>query len=291
MFKFGVDSLIWTEEFKGKDLPLIEKAKTLGFDVIDINIAHPERFPTAAIREKVHSVGIEAVTTFGLAEDANLVDPDPQVRKRGVETIKRVVDINLELGSKIMGGVFYAAWGYLSGKPRTDDEWKWSVDGMREAAEYALKSKGPILAMEVLNRFESHFLNVAEDAVNYCREVGTGNVKVHLDTFHMIREETSFKGAVETCGKEYLGYVHVCENNRGIPGTGLVPWKEFFTALRQIGYDGPLTIESFDPDFVELNRLCCIWRKLAETGEELAVEGLKNLKAIENSLNKSENKG
>jgi D-psicose/D-tagatose/L-ribulose 3-epimerase len=286
MFKFGVDSLIWTEEFTEKDLPLIGKAKALGFDVIDINISHPERFPTQAVKSMIKEVGIEAVTTFGLSDDANVILPDPKIRKKGVETIKKVVDINNELGSKILGGVFYATWGYLSGKPRTEDEWKWSVECMREAALYAKNQSGLVLGMEVLNRFESHFLNVAEDAVKYCKEVGTGNVKVHLDTFHMIREETSFREAVEVCGKEYLGYVHVCENNRGIPGTGLVPWKEFFTALKKTGYGGPLTIESFDPGFTELNRLCCIWRKFAETGEELAVKGLKNLKNIEGGLDR-----
>jgi len=284
MFRFGVDSLIWTEEFTVKDLPLIEKAKSLGFEVIDINIAHPERFPTKAVKDKVKEVGIEVVTTFGLSKDANVIDPDPATRKKGIETIKKVVDINIELDSKILGGVFYAAWGYLSGKPRTEDEWNWSIESMHEAALYAKRNSDIILAVEVLNRFESHFLNIAEDAVRYCREVGTDNVKVHLDTFHMIREELNFTEAVEACGKEYLGYVHACENNRGIPGSGLVPWKEFFKALRKIGYTGPLIIESFNPDFVELNRLCCIWRKFAETGEELAVKGLKNLKEIEKSL-------
>lgn len=284
MFKFGVDSLIWTEEFTEKDLPLIDKARALGFDVMDINISHPERFPTKAVKARVKDVGIEAVTTFGLSDDANVILPNPKIRKKGVETIKKVVDINNELGSRILGGVFYATWGYLSGKPRTEDEWKWSVECMREAASYAKNQTDLVLGMEVLNRFESHFLNVADDAVKYCKEVGTGNVKVHLDTFHMIREETSFKEAVEACGKEYLGYVHVCENNRGIPGTGLVPWKEFFAALKKIGYTGPLSIESFDPGFTELNRLCCIWRKLAATGEELAVKGLNNLKKIEAGL-------
>jgi D-psicose/D-tagatose/L-ribulose 3-epimerase len=51
-----------------------------------------------------------------------------------------------------------------------------------------------------------------------------------------------------------------------------------------VGYSGPLTIESFDPDFEELNRLCAIWRKFADSGEELAVKGLQNLKKIEASL-------
>jgi D-psicose/D-tagatose/L-ribulose 3-epimerase len=100
----------------------------------------------------------------------------------------------------------------------------------------------------------------------------------------MIREEESFSGAVKTCGKEYLGYVHVCESNRGVPGRGLVPWKEFFTALREINYEGKLVIESFDPGFVELNRMCAIWRKMADSGEALAVEGKRNLEAIISSM-------
>ncbi len=75
MFKFGVDSLIWTEEFTKKDLPLLEKAKSLGFSVMDINIGHPERFPTAAVKKAVKEAGIEVVTTIGLPADSNPIDP------------------------------------------------------------------------------------------------------------------------------------------------------------------------------------------------------------------------
>lgn len=284
MLKFGAATLLWTEEFTIKDLPLIEKAKSLGFSVLDINVSHPERFPAKAVKDKIKEVGIEPVTTIGLPKDSNLIDPDPKVRKNGEKTLKKLIDVNMEIGAKVLGGVIYAQWGYISGKPRTKDEWNWSIDSMQRVAAYAKSQGDVILAIEPVNRFETHFINIAEDAVKYCKEVGTGNIKVHLDTFHMIREEQSFTKAVETCGKEYLGYVHTCENNRGIPGTGLVPWKEFFTALKKIGYNGPASIESFDPGFEEINRLCAIWRKFADTGEELAVQGLKNLKAIEASI-------
>ncbi len=284
MFRFGVASLIWTEDFTVNDLPIIEKAKSLGFDVIDINIAHPDHFPTEAVRDRVKETGIEAVTTIGMPQEANIIHPDTRVRRQGIDILKKMVDINLEIGSKIIAGVIYASWGYITGKPRTSEEWKWSVESMREAAEYARSMGDVVLAVEPVNRFETHFLNIAEDAVKYCQDIGTGNMKILLDAFHMIREETSFTEAVETCGSDYLRYVHVCENNRGIPGTGLVPWKEFFTALKKIDYDGPLSIESFDPGFEELNRLCAIWRQFADTGEELAVQGLKNLKEIEKSL-------
>jgi D-psicose/D-tagatose/L-ribulose 3-epimerase len=267
-------------------LPLLKKARSLGFSVMDINIGHPERFPTAAVKKAVKEAGIEVVTTIGLPADSNPIDPKPAVRKHAVETMKLMVDINIELESKILGGVLYSSWGYLTGKCRTEQEWAWSVECMKEAAGYAKSKSDLILAIEPVNRFETHFINIAEDAVKYCKEIGTGNVKVHLDSFHMIREELDFTKAVQTCGKEYLGYVHVCENNRGIPGTGQVPWKKFFTALKKVGYTGPLVIESFDPGFEEINRLCAIWRKFADTGEELAVKGLQNLKKIEASLAK-----
>ena len=280
MFKFGVDSFIWSENFSKEDLWIIPKAKELGFETIDIAIAHPETFPIKLVKEKIENVVLDIVTTTTLSKETNLISPDSQVRENGIKNLKLLVDLNIELGSKILGGVNYAAWGYLTGKPRTEQEWNWSVNAMKEVANYAKEKGELVIAVECINRFETHFLNVAEDAVRYCKDVGIDNVKVHLDSFHMIREEQSFREAVETCGKEYLGYVHVCESNRGIPGTGLVPWKEFFTALKDIGYAGPLVIESFDPGFEELNSLCAIWRKLADSGEALAVEGLKNLKAI-----------
>lgn len=286
MFKYGVDSLIWTEEFTEKDLPLIAKSKELGFEVMDINVSHPERFPVKAVKKVIEEVGIEVVTTIGLPVDSNPISPEPEIRRHAIETLKLMVDINYEIGSKILGGVLYSAWGYLSGKCRSEEEWSWSIDAMREVCRYAEGKGDLILAIEPVNRFETHFINIAEDAVRYCKEVGSGNIKVHLDSFHMIREESGYREAVKTCGKEYLGYVHVCENNRGIPGTGQVPWGEFFTALKHVGYGGPLTIESFDPNFEELNRLCAIWRKFADSGEELAIKGLHNLKKIEASIDR-----
>jgi len=280
MLKIGVDSFIWAELFTEDYLWIIAKAKELGFTVLDIAIARPEEFPVEIVKAEIDKVGIDVVTTTTLNEKTNLISPNPEIRKNGIKSMKTLIDINRRLGSPILGGVNYAAWGYITRKPRTNEEWDWSVTAMREIAGYAKDVSNITICIEPVNRFETHFINIAEDAVQYCKDVGTGNMKVHLDSFHMIREETSFTQAVETCGKEFLGYVHVCENNRGIPGSGLVPFEEFFKALIKEGYDGPVVIESFDPGFEELNANCAIWRKFAESGEELAVQGKKNLSVI-----------
>jgi D-psicose/D-tagatose/L-ribulose 3-epimerase len=283
-FKFGVDSFIWTENFMEKDLWVIEKAKQTGFETIDFAISNPYTFPVEAVKMELDRVKIDCVCTTTLTPATNPISKDPKIRHEAVLAMKKCIDICNILKAPILGGVNYAAWGYLTRKPRTQQEWDWAVENMKEVALYAKATGTVIICVECVNRFETHFLNIAEDAVRFCKEVGFDNVKVHLDCFHMIREEKSFSGAVKTCGKEYLGYIHVNENDRGIPGTGLVPFKEFFQAVADIGYEGPLTIESFDPSFEELAGNCAIWRKFADTGEELAVKGLENLKAIAETL-------
>jgi len=58
-----------------------------------------------------------------------------------------------------------------------------------------------------------------------------------------IEEKDFYTPIVEN--KEYLGYIHCSENDRGIPGTGHVDWDGVFRALSGMGYKGWLAIESF----------------------------------------------
>lgn len=279
-FKFGVDTFIWAEAFCEDDLWIIPKAKELGFECIDFAISNPFTFPLEAVKKELDRVGIDCVCTTSLTEATNPISPDPAIREAALKAMFRAVDICNELGASILSGVNYAAWGYRTGRPCTEEEWGWAVNNMRQVCEYAKKTGDVLLCVECVNRFETHVLNVAEDGVRFCKDVGTDNIKVHLDCFHMNIEEKSFGGAVRTCGKDYLGYIHINESDRGIPGTGHVPYEEFMLALNEVGYDGPVVIESFDIKFEELAGNCSIWRKLADSGEQLAVEGLKNLKAI-----------
>ena len=42
-----------------------------GFDVMDIDVSHPERFTIKTVKDRIKEVGIEAVTTIGLPADSN----------------------------------------------------------------------------------------------------------------------------------------------------------------------------------------------------------------------------
>ncbi|MCW5976908.1 MAG: sugar phosphate isomerase/epimerase [Bryobacteraceae bacterium] len=277
--QFGIHSLLFTETFLEKDLPLLDKCKAMGFDAVEIIPFDPDNFPARKVKTAAGDLGLTINTGYGMPAEYNIISPEPAVRRRGIDFSKKLIDLSNEAGARVFGGMIYCGWGYLTGRMRTAEEWQWGVEGYREIASYAEGCSDLVLGIEPVNRFESHFINIAADAVRFIEDVGSENVKVHLDTFHMIREEDDIPSAVRGAGA-HIGYVHACENQRGIPGRGQVPWAAFFQALKDAGYDGCVTIESFDPNMEKIAKLCCIWRKLADSPEQLATEGLRYLRGV-----------
>ncbi len=274
--RFGVNSLLFSGTFGVDDLILCDRVRAMGFDVFEVTPVDPDTFPAKALRKRAESLGLSLNANFALPLDANTISPDRGSRRRGLELSKKVVDLCVEAGAGIYCGANYCAWGYHSGKRRSEDEWLWGVEAYRAIGEYAGKS-GLTIAVETLNRFESHYLNTAADACRFIDDVDLPNCKVHLDTFHMIREEDNIAEAIRQTGSR-LGYFHACGSHRGIPGKDMVPWDDTFRALRDVGYDTTITVESFNPGIERLASLVCIWRDYAESPEALAREGLVFLK-------------
>ncbi|KPJ86553.1 MAG: hypothetical protein AMS17_12005 [Spirochaetes bacterium DG_61] len=281
--KFGIHTILFSETFLEKDMPILEKCKKMGFDTVEIPPFDHDNFPAKRVKAIAKELDLDINIAYGMPPEYNIISPDRNVRKSGIEFTKKLVDISNEAGAKIFGGVVYCAWGYTTGKRRSADEWKWGVESFREIAEYAQSTSPIILGIESLNRFESHFINTAADAVNFVTSIGMQNVRVLLDTFHLIREEDNIYDAIINSGS-HLGYFHANESHRGVPGRGLVPWAEVFRALKNIHYDGCLTIESFDPNNENLVRMGSMWRKLADGPEQLAAEGLAFLRDMYNKI-------
>lgn len=271
--KFGINSLLFTDSFVERDLELFDRAHDMGFDILEIAPVNLDTFPLKKVKKAAKDTGLEVNINFALPAEANPISPDADVRRKSVELSKRVVDVCAELDADVYCGANYCAWTYLTGKPRSEDEWFWGIECYREICEYAA-SVAPelILAVETLNRFESHYLNTASDALRFVKNVGMDNATVHLDTFHMIREEDDMAEAVRACG-DRLGYFHACGSQRGTPGNDMTPWVDVLTAVKDTGYDRGITIESFHPD-LSLARLVAVWRHFAATPEELARDGL-----------------
>ena len=88
-----------------------------------------------------------------------------------------------------------------------------------------------MLCVEPLNRFETSFMNLAQQAIEVVDRVDHPACGILLDTFHMNIEERSVGEAIRAAGTR-LKHLHGCENDRGAPGSGHVPWNEVRAALK-----------------------------------------------------------
>jgi len=177
-------------------------------------------------------------------------------------------------------GPFYSAvgrtWQQTEAERQSDLELV--VASLKELGAYAA-DHGVVICLEPLNRFETSFMNLASQIAELVDRVDSPGVAMMLDTFHMHIEERNSGDAIRLAGKR-LKHIHTCESDRGAPGTGQVHWDLVAQAIKDIGYNGPLVIESFTPKVKSIARAAAIWRPLADSPEALAENGYQFLKKI-----------
>ena len=275
--KYGVNAFIWTAEFDGSDAAMLPRMREAGFDGVEVPIFDPARFQAAAIRRAMEENGLECTVCSVLSGGTSLVSEDAAVRRRTREHLAGCIRAVAEAGANLLVGPLYSPVGFMTGQRRSADQWKWVVECWQELGP-VLERHGVTIALEPLNRFETFFLNTAADAAALCDEIGHPRVGCLIDTFHANIEEKDVAQAYRTVAR-HLKHVHTCENDRGTPGTGHVDWPGVFQALREIGYDGWLTIESFGFALGGISAAASIWRDIAPTPEAIAFEGIRFLRS------------
>ena len=277
--KFGVHAYLWCSEWSNKTLSLIDHCKEMGLDFLEIPLLRLDLVDPVAIRKRLTEVRLGVCCNTTLNARTDLTSGDSTIRKQGVKYLKDCVDTCAEMGSKLLTGVIYSKIGKKPTAPPTDQEWQWSADGLREVSDYAL-DKGVTLGIEPVNRDETYLINTVEQALRLKELIGRPNVKVHLDTYHMNIEEKDFYKVTKMAAGQFC-HIHAAENDRGIPGTGLVDWDGLFHALAEQSYAGLMGLESFIEVSENMRAATCVWRQLAPGADTLVTEGLKFLKSME----------
>ena len=275
--QFGINTFLWTENFGSKDFHLLSEIRRHGYDGIEVSLFRPTDFEAAAIQKALKENELQCTVCSVLLKEFSLLSEDATVRKNTIAHLADCIKATAEAGANIIAGPLYSPVGYLPGRRRNTEEWKRAVDAYQQLGP-VLSAHNVQLAIEPLNRFETYFLNTTEDAVKLCTEVNHSNVGILWDTFHANIEEKNIGEALRATG-HHLKHVHTCENDRGTPGSGHVDWDGVALALRQLNYNGWLTIESFGFSLGDLAAAASIWRDLAATPDEIAWKGIEFLKA------------
>lgn len=243
-----------------------------GVGLFEIPLLRPEEIDvdaTVAFRRR-HDV--ELVCSLGLPASLDVAErPD-----EALAFLKPAFEVSRAVGSAVLSGVTYGTIGRTTGAAPTDRELDGLCRFLAMAAGEAV-SFGLRLGIEPCNRYETHLMNRGIDAARIVERVGADNLFIHLDTYHMNIEEESFEAGFRAAAP-YLGYVHVSEADRGVPGRGMIDWDAAFQALVAIGYGGPLTLESMNHVDRDIAGGLAIWRPVAEDPDDVIDAGLPFLR-------------
>jgi D-psicose/D-tagatose/L-ribulose 3-epimerase len=277
MNPIGVNAWVWVSPPTDESITAIApRVKAMGFDVLELGLENPGDWDPARMAEVFAANDLGATVCAAMGPGRDLTDPDTVASTQ--DYLRACIDAVVALGGNVVAGPIYTPVGKTwqmdtAERAATIDR---LLEGLKPLADYA-GERSATLGIEPLNRFETSLLNTAEQTMEVVDRLDAPAVGVLLDTFHMNIEEKDQSAAIRLVGDK-LVHFHACGSDRGAPGADHIAWDAIAAALGDIGYTGPLVIESFTPDNQTIARAAAIWRPLAESQEALAEEGLAFLR-------------
>lgn len=275
MNKIGIYFAYWTEKWTGDYKYFVDKVARLGFDILEVQpdlLLNMPRTELEDLRQLADDRGLELTYCIGFPQDKDLASESASVRQAGLDYAIRILDVIHFMGGKVFGGINYSAWPAVFPANLTDKGpyLERSARCVKEISKVA-EDYGITYCLEIVNRFEHYLLNTAAEGVAYVDSIGSPNVKLLLDAFHMNIEEDNISAAITSAG-DRLGHFHIGETNRKPPGQGRMPWDEIAQALKKINYQGHVVMEPFIKPGGEVGQSIHVWRDLSRDADEAQLD-------------------
>jgi sugar phosphate isomerase/epimerase len=247
-------------------------AAKVGYDAIEIapftlssfvtNISKQQRaeIREAAKRHRIEISGIHWVLVQ--AEGMYLTHADPSVRRRTAEYFCELVQFCADLGGRII----------VVGSPKQrnivkdvayEQAWEWARETFTPSVARA-SDAGVTICLEPLAPSETNFINTAEEAIRFVNQFHSPNFKIILDVKAMSSEAKPIPQIIRESWPHFA-YFHANDVNLKGPGFGDVDFKPIAAALKEVGYDGYVSVEVF---------------KFEEGPEAIATRSIEYLKKV-----------
>ena len=220
------------------------RAAEAGYDALELHIRDPRKLDGGELLRAAKSRGLafSAITT-GLEYGMNglsLIDDDEGVRNEAARKLKEHIDLAEEIGCpSVVIGIMK---GNIPDFGRRDEYEGRLAEAVMALSDYAAGRPVDVL-IESINRYVTNYLCSVPETLEYIRKLDRPNVRIHIDTHQMNIEDVDFGEAVKACAGK-LGYVHMSDSNRKVPGGGNIDFIPVMKALYEISYEGYLGIES-----------------------------------------------
>lgn len=247
---------ICNEIFQGWSLPdTFAYAKKAGYDAVEIapftitkHVTDLSAAQRATIRDQAARAGIGISGLHWVlvqTEGMYLTHPDATVRTRTARYFVDLVDCCADVGGtriivgspkqrSLMEGVTY------------EQAWEWAQGVFRDAVKRA-EDRGVVICFEPLAPAETNFVNTAEEGRRFAEGLGSPAMSIILDVKAMSSEAKPVPQIIrESAGR--FAYFHANDVNLKGPGFGDVDFVPIAAALRDVGYNGMVSVEVFKFD-------------------------------------------
>ncbi len=278
--RYGAHIFLWTERWSDASLPLLERAKALGLDFLEIALGDDAAFNAAAVRARREALGLDVVVSPGgvwpMACDISL--EDAAHRRRGLAWHRRNLDTAAELGAVAYTGAIYGHPGHVERRRPSPALLERTAAGLRALAEHGRRN-GVALVIEPMSHFRTGLANTPDQALRLLDLAGHENLSVLFDTYHMVTELRDYGSAIRSLSGRLWG-LHACENDRGRPGGGLVPWADIARALKDIGFAGRVGLESYNSRLAGFAVARGMFSDICPDGDAFVRDGLAFLHGV-----------
>lgn len=214
-----------------------------GFHFVELSVRSAEDMPLDNLCGllKKHGLQVTALATGQgcLHDGLCFTATELELRRAAVRRLEAIIDLASRLGADV---IFGGVRGKLTGSPEDQAlQREMAMESFRRCDSYASR-RGVRLLIEPINRYETNFINTAAEALEFIDETGSGSAKLLLDAFHMNIEEVDIPATLRMAG-ERLGYFHIVDSNRRVPGQGHLDLKSVLEILYGIGYRGTVSFE------------------------------------------------
>ncbi|CAG7627768.1 sugar phosphate isomerase/epimerase family protein [Paenibacillus allorhizosphaerae] len=237
MFTYSATQWIFGDEPLERTLARLRDA---GYEGIELT-GEPDRLHVPELKRLLGVYGLGCTSICGIyTSERDLSSSESRKREQGIAYVRACIDLASDVGASHVI-VVPSPVGKLAPESTREAEWGYAAASLREAGAYA-SQRGVRIAVEALNRYETHLINKLDEATRLVKEVGSPHVKLMADLFHMNIEERNICQSLKDSA-EHLIHVHIADNTREAAGRGQTDWASVMRTLQALGYQGPVTME------------------------------------------------
>jgi sugar phosphate isomerase/epimerase len=208
--------------------------------VTEISPARRAEIRDTAKRAGIGISGIHWVLAY--TDGMHVNHPDPASRQRASDYLAAAVDFCADVGGGSMIFGSPKRRDILPGVTPAQAE-EWTLETFAAAAARGVE-RGVTICLEPLAPSETNFLNTAAETIALAKRLGSPALKVMLDVKAMCAEAKPIPQIIRESAGEFA-YFHANDRNLKGPGFGDVDFTPIAAALKEVGYDGTVSVEVF----------------------------------------------